>query len=337
MEHFGMYKGQDVYLYKVENQNGTRLRVLNFGGIWHEFSVVDGGKRVNLVLASPNLAGYTDNPFYINRVIGRTAGRIAYGKIPLNDQVHTTPTNEGQHSLHGGGAGFSEYFYAVSQDGQTITLTGEFDATTDGFTGKLELKITYTLTDDDEVIVAFTGTQRQADGVFNPTSHVYFNLADTKTPDITGHDLWLNSTQHLAVDADKIPTGKYLDNRHTPYDLQQQSDLGQALQRMQGTDEQGFDDIFVIDERDTAIARLTDRTSRRSVAIYSQRNGLVVFTANSFTPDMTLTHGDGHAWQAVALEAQTLPNSPNIPAFGDITLRQDTARTEVIRYRYVKK
>lgn len=337
MEHFGMYKGQNVYLYKVENQNGTRLSVLNFGGIWHEFSVIDGGERINLVLSSARLEGYTDNPFYINRVIGRTAGRIAKGQVPLNGEIYRTPTNEGQHSLHGGGSGFSEHFYAVSQDEQTITLTGEFDATTDGFTGKLELKITYTLTDDDEVIVAFTGTQRQADGVFNPTSHVYFNLADTITTDITDHDLWLNSTQHLAVDADKIPTGQYLDNQNTPYDLQQQSGLGQALQRMQDTDEQGFDDIFVVEGHDTAIARLMDRSSERSIEIYSSRNGLVVFTANSFTPDMKLTHGDGHAWQAVALEAQTLPNSPNIPGFGDITLKQDATRTEIIRYRYVKK
>ena len=328
MAKFGTYKGRDVQRYTIENARGTRLSVLDFGGIWQEFSVLDGGERVNLLLASDDLAGYTQNPFYINRVIGRTAGRIDGGRVG-NTQI---PGNEGENVLHGGMHGLSEQFFDVTVDANKIQLTTQMTRAIDGFSGTLDVTVTYTLSDEDAVTISFTGKQSEADGVFNPTSHVYFNLGDTA--DVTAHDLWVNSTQHLAVRADKIPTGEFVANAGSAFDLEKQSDLGGALAELADTAEGGFDDIFVV--TGPKIAVLRDRKSGRQITLESTRNGLVVFTGNSFTADMALNHGAGHAWEAVALEAQTLPNSMNLPQFGDVTLRAGETVTHEIIYRYTK-
>ncbi|KAI3473493.1 hypothetical protein Pfo_031592 [Paulownia fortunei] len=98
--------------------------------------------------------------------------------------------------------------------------------------------------------------------------------------------------------------------------------------------EHGFDDVFVV--QDQKIASLKDKVSSRTIDVISHRNGLVVFTANSMTSDMINNHGNGHKWVAVALEPHTLPNSENIPSFGDVRLKKDETRVAEIVYRYHK-
>jgi len=330
---FGQHAGHTVLMYTLTNQHGTRLSVLNFAGIWHEFSVLDNGARVNLLLSSPTIAGYTDNPYYINRVIGRVAGRIKDATYHYQGQNVVVPNNEGKNTLHGGGRGWSDTFFNVTMTSDSIMLTAKITSKQDGFPGDLTSGIQYTLTSDDQVIVQMTGTQSVVDGVFNPTVHAYFNLGTTH--DILDHTLQLASNSHLALAEDKVPTGTLLPNSG-PFDLAHDSTLRQALTKMaHTTSEQGFDDVFVMNKRvKNLIAILKDTASSRTIEIMSNRNGLVVFTANSMTSNMPNNHGNGHRWVAVALEPQTLPNSENIHEFGDVTLKVGETRQEVIVYQY---
>ncbi|MHA5118602.1 aldose epimerase family protein [Oenococcus oeni] len=191
-----------------------------------------------------------------------------------------------------------------------------------------------TLTENNQVIVSFLGRQSKADGVFNPTLHAYFNLG--QSDDILDHSLLINSQKHLQLNAAKIPTGRLVDNQG-PFDLAQHPNLKAPLARLKKTSkEQGFDDVFVINCPHTGpIARLKDLNSNFELTITSDRNVLVVYTANQMASNLHLNHS-AKPWSAVALEAQTLPNSENLTSLGNVTLLKDSYRKESISYQFLR-
>lgn len=73
---FGLIDGRAVTGYVLSNRRGTCVFVLDLGGIVQEFSVLADGVRENPVVSFDDAASYADNPFQINKQIGRVAGRI---------------------------------------------------------------------------------------------------------------------------------------------------------------------------------------------------------------------------------------------------------------------
>lgn len=336
-EVFGSYQGKDVLQYSLTNRSGTRISVLNYAGILREFSVIDDQKRVQLLLRSDRLADYTDNSMYLNHIIARTAGRIKDARFELNGKEIELPANENGNSLHGGPHSFAKSFFDIKADSDKnrIILEKTLSTADDGFPGSLKLKIIYQLDENDLLSVSFIGQQSESDGVFNPTLHTYFNLADQGNDDVTDHQLWIDSDKHLEVDQGKNPTGKLLANQG-PFDLKNQPDLGQALFQLKKTiPEGGFDDVFFLKGHSPA-AVLKDKISGRKVEISSLRNALVVYTSNGLDNGIELNHGSSHPWIGVALEAQTAPNSENQPSLGNVSIKKDQVITRKIEYLYSK-
>ncbi len=338
---FGKVQGQDVIRYTVENQHQTRMSVLNFAGILQEFSVVDDDERINLLLSSDRIEGFTENPFNINRVIGRTAGRIKNGTWNQAGKQHTVPVNDGPNSLHGGPEGIGNQFFdvTVDADANQIVLTYLAQNVDDGFPGDLKVKVVYTLTETDEIKIDFEGQQEGEAGLFNPTVHAYFNLGNAEATNLMQHDLMINAEQHLETDQEKCPTGVFTDNAGTPFDLKFRHDLGTILPEMHAsTDEQGFDDVFVVPADFNQIAAsVSDRASGRQVDIYSDRNAIVAFTASQMDNQVRyLNRGTSKPWMAVALEAQMLPDTPNHSDFGDVSIDAGASTDYHIMYKYHK-
>ncbi|MBM7544935.1 aldose 1-epimerase [Weissella beninensis] len=337
---FGQYAGQQVVKYTIENQAGMRLSILNFAGIIQEISVLDDNQRVNLVLSSDDITGFTANGYNINRIIGRTAGRITKGQWYRDGELIKVPANENGHTLHGGPNGLGQQFFMVKiKQPNEITLTHTAYSENDGFPGDLAVEVTYRLDDANRVHITMRGTQSGQPGVFNPTVHTYFNLADPAKTDILQQDLYVNSDGHLAVDETKVPTGEIIENANSVFDLKKQHDLGQILTQMQSeTNEGGFDDMFVVPSDLTQVAaRVTDQVSQRKINIYSDRNAIVVFTASQLDSSVEgLNRGVGHPYEAVALEAQTLPDSENHDNLGDVDIDVDETKTYHIVYEYQK-
>ncbi|PTM22729.1 aldose epimerase family protein [Levilactobacillus namurensis] len=318
------YQNQPVTEYTIENDHGVQLSVLSWGATLHHLNVPSANGSKNLVLSYHKMADYLDNPFYVCMGIGRTGGRIRRGTFPLAGKTYHVDANEGQNTLHGGPHGFNTVNWAGSldtsdPDAAKIVLTHTFTSTADSYPGDLDAKLIYGLDNDDHVTLTFEATAKTDTTVFNPTAHLYFNLSDDQL--ITGQTLQVNSDDHLDLDGEKLPTGKLIANANTPFDFKAGQNLGSAIRGMQETTEKGFDDVYhVVPAADHTIAKLSDPQSKRSVTIKSDRNGLVVFTANSFTNDLKLAAGAGQPYMGVALEPQTLPDSMNHPEFGDVTL-----------------
>lgn len=329
---FGEYEGKTVDEYTLTNDNGISISVITFAGLWRSYT--DG--KTNLLLNSADLENYTNNPFFAGRIVGRIGGRLKDGKFTLNGKEYQVDQNEGNNNLHGGSNGFSFQIWdaQTSQDanGVSLTLTKTFTPEMDKFPGKMPTKVTYTLSNDNSVTIDFTATS-DADTLFNPTSHAYWNLADEDTDNILSHTFQANADQHLEFDDEKIPTGNLLDTAGTPFDFSKPTLLKDAIDGMQNTTEKGFDDLLVVKPSATdPVATLSDPASGRSLKIYSERNGLVIFTANSFDDSMTYNRGVAHPYEAVALEAQTLSDTPHHPNFGDVTLPAGETKSYKIRF-----
>ncbi|KRL58532.1 aldose epimerase family protein [Latilactobacillus fuchuensis] len=334
--HFDTYQHQPIDQITLTNDHGISAAFLTLGATWQQFLVPTPTGSKNLLLSFPHSTDYLNNPFYVCMAIGRIGGRLKNGQFPLAGQSITVPQNEGHNTLHGGPHGFHQFIWdyttETKQDSVSVCFKRLIKSSEDGFPGDLTMNICYTLDNDNQVTLTFTGDSSQTT-VFNPTSHAYFNLSDTNH--ILNHSIALNSPQYLAVDAEKIPTGQLIDVQNTPFDFNNGQLLQPAIDALQTTTEKGLDDIFNVqpDQSDT-IAVLKDQDSQRQITIKSKRNGLVVYTANSFTPDLPFENGVGHPYQGIALEPQTLPDTPNHPDFGDVTLPANQSKTYQIQYCY---
>ncbi len=333
------YKGKDVIEYSLINNKGTKIAVLNFAGILSEFSVIDNKKRVQLLLKPEKFEDFVNNSTYLNHVIARTGGRIKNATFKLNGKQIKLAANENGNTLHGGPNSFAKNFFDVKVDknNSQIILTKKLSEKDDSYPGSLTLKVVYTLTKNNEIKISFKGTQEGEDGVFNPTLHSYFNLANDNKTDITGHNLWVNSDKHLEVDNEKNPTGKFINNSG-PFNLKEHSNLNNVLHELEkSTKEKGFDDTFIVNHKDqNPIAVLKDNNSGRQISVYSKRNALVVYSSDGMEKNIKFNHGLSHPWIAMALEAQTAPNSENVPNLGNVTIKKGETKTYTIEYKYNK-
>lgn len=334
---FGKFNDQAVTKYVLTNDNGVQAGILNFAGLLQSFKVPtkDGGKA-DMVLTSENLDEFTGNGFCTNRLIGRVAGRIGGGEFKIDGNEYHVEQNEGKNTLHGGKNGFYSHVWHVddtklTDDAVSITLSLTLTEEMDTFPGTMHVKATYTLSNDDTLSLKLSATS-DADTLFNPTNHTYWNLSKASATTIDNMKLYVNSKNHLAVDDGKIPTGEKIANAGTPFDFSTPTKLADALKPMADTKENGFDDIWEVEPSlDKPVATLEDPESGRKMSLYSDRNGLVMYTMNSDDPTV-YNHGEVHPHNGIAMEAQTLSDTPHHPEFGNIDLHPGEEKAYTIKW-----
>ncbi|MDQ7253310.1 aldose epimerase family protein [Pediococcus pentosaceus] len=333
-EVFDQIDGQDVIRYTLVNDQQTRISVLSYGGTWQEFVVNEDGVEHSLIWGLDSMADYQRVGYCLCQSIGRVAGRIGGAKFKIDDQEYQVEMNEQTHSLHGGDHGFNtlnfDGKFSEDDDQVSVILSKHIKASDDNYPGNLDVEIKFTLDNQNQVSISFTG-DTDAATLFNPTNHVYWNTTDDRTS-LAKQWLQISSTAHLEFDEEKVPTGKKLSVKATAYDFNQEQPIEDALKQLNA--ENGgieFDDAYEVNPSETTpIAMVGDTDGKRRVKLYSDRNGLVVFTATPFDSDQEAAH----EYNALATEAQTLPDAINHSDFGDIVLRPGKPVTNTIRYQY---
>lgn len=338
IEKFDDYQGTQIDKLSLTNEHGVSISVLTLGSTLYELNVPDkdGGSR-NLVLNYAHSQDYLENPFYVCMSIGRVAGRIANGQLVVDGKETQLPQNEGTTTLHGGPNGFNSRIWQGELgkcDGNDVIIMHHLQKSADdGFPGDMDTTITYSLSENDVVSIKFA-VKASADTVFNPTQHTYFNLGKTDT--IQNHLLKLNAAQVLKLDDKKIPTEDRINVTGTPFDFTKPQQLGEAINQMADTKEKGFDDVFPVQPDDKhIIAELKDPETGAQVQIESSRNGMILFTANSFTKDhmnFIRTNGTGHPYLGVALEPMWLPKPGEEKDFSDMKVEKDQETAYTIKY-----
>jgi len=324
--------GTAVERHVLANARGSEVAVLSYGGIVQTVSVPDReGRRANVVLGFPDLAGYVENPAYFGCITGRYANRIARGAFTLDGQAYRLATNNGPNHLHGGERGFDKRVWAArAEEDGTLRLAYASPDGEEGYPGRLDVEVRYALSDADELRVDYTATTDRAT-VLNLTNHSYFNLGGEGAGSILDHELELRAGRYTPVDATMIPTGELAPVAGTPFDFTRPKAIGADIrtgdeQLVRG---QGYDHNWVFDGGDAGlrpVARVRDPGSGRTLAVATTEPGVQFYSGNQL--DATLVGTSGGVYRqsdGFALETQHFPDSPNQPGFPSTVLRPGEA------------
>lgn len=346
-EAFGkMADGTPVELHTLTNTNGIQATITTYGGAVVSLLVPDrDGKLGDIVLGFETLEEYVEKSPYFGCITGRYANRIAKGKFTLNDVAYTLAQNDGENHLHGGTKGFDKIVWWAAEemsdkDGVGLALTYLSEDGEAGYPGNLSVKVTYTLTDIDELRIDYAAITDK-DTVVNLTNHTYFNLADGGAGDILGHELMIDADRFTPVDANQIPTGELRSVASTPMDFLQMTAIGARIGQ---DDEQlrlglGYDHNWVLNNPGGALAlaaSVQEPTTGRAVEVYTTEPGIQFYSGNFL--DGTITGKGGkiyHKRHGLCLETQHFPDSPNQPDFPSTVLKPGEMYQTTTVYRFI--
>ena len=326
--------GAEVQMLTLVNANGLEVAVIEYGAIVQAIRVPDGeGGHVDIALGHDTLEGYVEDSPYFGAVVGRYANRIAGGRFSLDGETYQLARNDGPNHLHGGERGFDRVVWEArpleTEEGEAVELRYTSPAGEEGYPGTLEVVVTYTLTDADELVVDYRGHTDGATPV-NLSQHTYFNLAGAGNGDILDHVLTIHADAYTPVDSMLIPTGEIVPVEGTPFDFRRPTPIGARIdaphdQLVNGS---GYDHNFVLrTPADGAAgpahaARVVDPASGRSLDIYTTEPGLQLYSGNFLDGSISGKGGRTYAFRSgVCLETQHFPDSPNRPGFPSTVVR----------------
>jgi aldose 1-epimerase len=327
-EPFGEAEGEAVDLYTLTNANGVEVRIMTYGGIIQSILAPDrDGEMENVTLGFNSLDDYLAGHPYFGNITGRYANRIALGKFSIGDEEYELAINNEPNALHGGEKGFDKFVWAAEEvtgdDGVGVKLSRTSPDGEEGYPGNLDVEVTYTLTDSDELRIDYRATT-DAPTVVNLTNHAYFNLAGEGTGSIDGHELQLMASNYTPVDETLIPTGEIAPVAGTPLDFTAPHPIGERIRDdfEQLVIGRGYDHNFVLDRSspdDASLivaARVVEPESGRTLEISTTEPGIQFYSGNFL--DGSLVGGAGKMYRqgdGFALETQHFPDSPNQEAF----------------------
>jgi aldose 1-epimerase len=337
---FGKVDGKEVYLFTLKNKNGMIVKITNYGGIVTSILTPDrNGRFDDVVLGYDNLDGYLKDTPYFGALVGRYANRIANGKFTIDGKEYSLAINNGPNSLHGGIKGFDKVVWDAEQfetgNGAGVKLHYLSKDGEEGYPGNLDIYVTYTLTNDNELKIDYSATGDKPTPV-NLTHHSYFNLAGTTGRDILGQKLFIDADKYTVVDKNLIPTGELRDVTGTPMDFRKPETVGNRIDEVEG----GYDHNYVLNNNGklTKIAELYDTVTGRVMDVFTTEPGIQFYSGNFL--DGSITGKKGIVYRkhfGLCLEAQHFPDSPNHPEFPNTILRPDEKYTQTTIYKFWTK
>jgi aldose 1-epimerase len=324
--------GTPVEVFTMTNAKGVEVRAITYGGIIVSLKVPDrSGRLDDVVLGYETVDGYVkNNSPYFGAIIGRYGNRIAGGRFTLDGTRHELARNNGPNHLHGGVKGFDKVIWrgepSASADGAAVTFSRTSPDGEEGYPGALTVRVTYTLTDRNELKVDYHATTDKAT-IVNLTQHSYFNLAGQGTHDILDHQLQLDADRYTPVDATLIPTGELAPVEGTPFDFRQPVAIGARIadSHPQIKSGLGYDHNFVLTRSGPGLshaARVVEPTTGRTLDVATTEPGIQFYSGNFL--DGTITGKAGRVYRhrfGFCLETQHYPDSPNQPGFPPTTLK----------------
>lgn len=338
--------GKSVKLYTLKNASGATAYLTNFGARIVGLQVPDRNGTLTDVVLGFNKASDYNNPSepYYGPIVGPFGNRIANGKFTLDGETYTLPTNNGPNTLHGGLKGVHFANWDVkSANGKAITFAYTLPDKQEGFPGPIHMEVTYSLSDNNELSIAYQVTTDKKT-VVNLTNHAYFNLNGEGSGTITEHALKLNADKFTPVDSTLIPTGQLQDVKGTPFDFTTSKTIGQDIKQdnEQLKFGQGYDHNWVLNGTKVDglnhAGTLTGDKSGIVMDIYTSEPGIQFYSGNFMADKVTLKNGAKDSFRtALCLETQHFPDSPNQPTFPSTTLKPGDTYTSKSIYKFTTK
>lgn len=327
-QKFGVLSdGRKVTLFTVKNDNMS-FSCTDYGCTLTSIVLNNlDGSKTDVLLGFSTFEGYLNNNYCFGAIVGRFANRIGKASFNLNGKKYNLDKNDGPNTLHGGFSGYDKIMWdskiikgknSCGVKFSRLSVDGE-----QGFPGNVKIEITYLLDNYNNLSCIYNAVSDKATPI-NITNHAYFNLKGNGS--IEDHLLCMNSTKVLEVSPKLIPTGKMLDVEGTPFDFTVEKSLGHDIKQM-GV---GYDHCYVtemynpdnkncgvpLDDTDLVeFCTLKEPVSGHEMEVFTNMEGCQVYTGN-FIGGLKGKNGriyENH--DAVCLETQAFPDSPNQEAF----------------------
>tara|TARA_B110000881_G_scaffold212532_1_gene222320 strand:- start:105 stop:1289 length:1185 start_codon:yes stop_codon:yes gene_type:complete len=352
-KQWGSIEEKPVWLYTLENQKGMKVKVTNWGA--YTVSIITQDKHGNfadVILGYDTFEQYHQDCCYNGAIVGRYANRIAKGQFSINNKQYQLTTNNGgpekiNHN-HGGNVGFNKRLWQSRIINNTIEMSYLSPDGEQGYPGNLEVKLTYSLSEENELKLTFFATTDKTTPI-NLISHAYYNLSGTNK-NIEQHKLTINADYMTEAGEYLIPTGKFLSVDKSPFDFRQAKAIGRdirqvntQLTRAGGQDKAhgGYDHNWVLNNftgQLQQVARLVEPQSGREMLISTTQPGLHLYTGNFMNGSVVGKNSDVMNFRSgVALETQHFPDSPNQNNFPSTLLTPEKVYKQITTYRFTSK
>ena len=336
--------GKKTDLFILKNKCGNEVALTNYGGALLSIMVPDkDGKYANVVQGHDSIDHVVNShePF-LSTLIGRYGNRIAGGKFNLDGKEYQLAVNNGPNHLHGGPTGYHARVWDAEQtDAQTVVMNYLSADGEEGFPGNLQMTVTFTFTDENELIIDYKGTTDKKT-IVNMTHHGFFSLSGLANPTATvdNNIVTINADWYTPVDEVSIPTGEIAPVEGTPMDFRTPHTVGSRIdekfqQLIYGV---GYDHCYVLNKKEpgelTFAAKCVEPISGRVMEVYTTEPGVQVYTAN-WHNGFEGAHGATFpARSAICFEAQHFPDTPNKGHFPSVVLNPGETYTQRTIYKF---
>ncbi len=315
---------EELRLLRLKNQTGTELEILNFGATI--FSLKINGTNVIVGPSRPEdylSEAYHQQGKYFGATVGRYAGRISKGQFTLDGETYKLYEKNGVH-LHGGNFGFSYKFWKLIEQGEEhnpyVVLEYFSPDGEEGYPGNLTVRVKYTLTEENEVSIAYSATTDK-DTVVNITNHAYFNL--NGRGDVNGHRLQIPADAFLEPDAQLVPTGKMTGVTGTEFDFREIALIGEVP----------LDTVYQLNGNGEKIFLKGDKSGIK-LEVETNQPAVVVYVPEDLPTDWEYSTEVGSERAAVCLETQKFPDAPHHSHFPSVRLSPGETYENTTKWKF---
>ncbi len=326
IQYLGSRKQTDILQYTLKNDLGMEVHLLSWGATIRRILLpFFDGSRKNIVLSYADWTDYIDNPIYAGATIGPSTGPhhnnsgISYPSIRNWTEVETR----------------------VDQEGCSVKLSAVLSDGEGGDPGKRELKVIYTLSNDNALRIRYLGTTDQ-ETYLNLSNHTYINLSGDFTRSALEQKLQINSSMAVVNYRDQTPAA-YSPCAHSPFDFSSNQRISEQLLKYQKNSQlqsaKGFNHAFLLTESSLGSRALTlgSDSSGYSMDLYTDAP-CVCFYSGGLIDNSLYLFGDVRSQKscAVVLSPQDLPDTPHFCPERCSYTTPDNPYERTILYRFFR-
>lgn len=328
-------------LYVLTNEAGMEVCVTNYGGRIVSIMVPDrDGKLQDVVLGHDSIADYINIDGNFGALIGRYGNRINQGKFTLDSVTYQLPQNNFGHCLHGGPKGFHHAVWNANQvDNRTLELTHRSADGEAGFPGNLDVKVTYTLGDDNSLRINYSAVTDKPT-IVNLTNHSYFNLSGDASQTILDEVVTFDADAFTPIDSTFMTSGEIRSVEGTPFDFRKGKKVGDDIEKddKQLKNGLGYDHNMVLNtagDISKVAASIYDERSGIKMEVLTDEPGIQFYVGNFLDGKVKGKKGIAYPRRsAICVETQHYPDSPNHDNYPSTVLRPGETYSSNCIYRF---
>lgn len=335
-------KGEEAHLYLLENKNGVKAYLTDYGAALVRILVPDKNNALrDVVLGYDDTAGYEQGDVFFGATVGRNANRVGGAHVEIAGKVYKLEKNDNDNNLHSGTHYYNKRLWdVVEQADDHVAFVLHSPDGDQGYPGAFDMHVTYTLDDSNELTIHYVAVPDQ-DTVINMTNHSYFNLNGHASGTVLGHKVTVNADSFTPADAYSIPTGEIRSVEGTPMDFRSGRVLGDDID----TDYEplrfgsGYDHNWVLknEGRFDKVAEVASEESGIVMEVYTDLPGVQIYTANFVDGEPGKDGASYIKRSAVCLETQYFPDAVHHENFPQPLCRKGEKYDTRTAYRFLTR